>query len=155
MLREKVPLVSVKSTFSLLLWLKSLIPNFKCYCHEGLGMSQHIGSHKNSLNLLGEKYLNESHWPMHRIRLLECKSGDRPGPHRLVYVYRQVVSASSISECWFLSIPASFTVRIADIYSVSLWHRLKCVLKAKIVNNVKLACYVPGCNMLAAWISCR
>ena len=35
-------------------------------------MSQHTGSHKNILNLLGEKYLNESHWPMHRIRLLEC-----------------------------------------------------------------------------------
>ena len=35
-------------------------------------MSQHTGSHKNSLNLLGEKYLNESHWPMRRIRLLEC-----------------------------------------------------------------------------------
>ena len=30
-------------------------------------MSQHTGSHKNSLNLLGEKYLNESHWPKHRI----------------------------------------------------------------------------------------
>ena len=27
-------------------------------------MSQHTGSHKNSLNLLGEKCLNESHWPM-------------------------------------------------------------------------------------------
>ena len=36
-------------------------------------MSQHTGSHKVSLNLLGEKYLNESHWPMRRIRLLECK----------------------------------------------------------------------------------
>ena len=35
-------------------------------------MSQHTGSHKNSSNILGEKYLNESHWPMHRIRLLEC-----------------------------------------------------------------------------------
>ena len=35
-------------------------------------MSQHTGSHKNSLNLFGEKYLNESHWLMHRIRLLEC-----------------------------------------------------------------------------------
>ena len=35
-------------------------------------MSQQQGSHKNSLNLLGEKYLNESHWPMRRIRLLEC-----------------------------------------------------------------------------------
>ena len=34
-------------------------------------MSQHTGSHKNSLNLLGEKHLNESHWPMRRIRLLE------------------------------------------------------------------------------------
>ena len=37
-------------------------------------MSQHTGSYKNSLNLLGEKYLNESHWPMHRIRLLECRA---------------------------------------------------------------------------------
>ena len=37
-------------------------------------MSQHTGSHKNSLNLLGEKYLTESHWPMHRIRLLECRA---------------------------------------------------------------------------------
>ena len=36
-------------------------------------MSQHTGSHKSSLNLLGEKYLNESHWPMRRIRLLECR----------------------------------------------------------------------------------
>ena len=35
-------------------------------------MSQHTGSYKNSLNLLGEKYLNESHWLMRRIRLLEC-----------------------------------------------------------------------------------
>ena len=37
-------------------------------------MSQHTGSHKNSLNLLDEKYLNESYWPMHRIRLLECRA---------------------------------------------------------------------------------
>ena len=37
-------------------------------------MSQHTGSHKNSLNLLCEKYLNESHWLMHRIRLLECRA---------------------------------------------------------------------------------
>ena len=37
-------------------------------------MSQHAGSHKNSLNFLGEKYLNESHWPMRRIGLLECIS---------------------------------------------------------------------------------
>ena len=37
-------------------------------------MFQHTGSHKNSLNLLGGKYLNESHWPMHRIRLLECRA---------------------------------------------------------------------------------
>ena len=37
-------------------------------------MYQHTGSHKNSLNLLGEKYLNESYWPMHRIRLLECRA---------------------------------------------------------------------------------
>ena len=35
-------------------------------------MSQHTGSHKNSLNLFGEKYLNQSHWPMRQIRLLEC-----------------------------------------------------------------------------------
>ena len=68
----KVPLISMKSTFSLLFWHKILIPNFRCYCHEGLCMSQHRGSHKNSLNLLCEKYLNESHWPMRRIRLLDC-----------------------------------------------------------------------------------
>ena len=37
-------------------------------------MSQHTGSHKNSLNLLAEKYLNKSHWPMHRIRPLECSA---------------------------------------------------------------------------------
>ena len=37
-------------------------------------MSQRTGSHKNCLNLLGEKYLNESHWPMHLIRLLECRA---------------------------------------------------------------------------------
>ena len=37
-------------------------------------MSQHTGSHKNSLNLLVEKYLNESHWPVHRIRLLDCRA---------------------------------------------------------------------------------
>ena len=48
------------------------MPNFKCYCHDGLCIAQHTGSHKNSLNLLVEKYLNESHWPMRRIRLLEC-----------------------------------------------------------------------------------
>ena len=64
-----MPLVSVKSTFTLF-WHKILIPNFKRHCHEGLCMSQQIGSHKNSLNSLGEKYLNESHWPMHRIRYL-------------------------------------------------------------------------------------
>ena len=40
-LRKKVPLVSVKSTFSLLFGHKILIPNFRCYCHEGLCMSQH------------------------------------------------------------------------------------------------------------------
>ena len=45
-------------------------------------MSQHTGSHKNSLNLLGGKYLNESHWPMHRIRLLECIQIQ----HHLVYL---------------------------------------------------------------------
>ena len=73
-LREKMPLVSVKSTFTLLLWHKILIPNFQCYCHKGLCMSQHTSSHKNSLNLLGQKYLNESLWPMHRIRLLECRA---------------------------------------------------------------------------------
>ena len=43
-----------------------------------LNIEAHIAylftSHKNSLNLLGEKYLNESHWPMHRIRLLECRA---------------------------------------------------------------------------------
>ena len=66
-----MPLVSTKM-FSLLFWHKILIPNVKCYCHElGLCMSQHTGSHKNGLNLLGEKNLNESHWPMHQIRLLE------------------------------------------------------------------------------------
>ena len=64
-----MPLVLVKSTFSLLSEHKILIPDFKCYCHEGLCMSQHTGSHKN---LLGEKYLNESHWPVCHIRLLEC-----------------------------------------------------------------------------------
>ena len=69
-----MPLVSVKSTFSLLFWHKILIPNFKCYCHEGLCMSLYTCSYKNSLNLLGEKYLNESHWSMRRIRLLECRS---------------------------------------------------------------------------------
>ena len=37
-------------------------------------MPQHTGSHKNSLNLLGEKYLKESQWPMHRIKLLECRA---------------------------------------------------------------------------------
>ena len=69
-LREKVSLISVKSAFSLLFLHKILIPNFKCYCEEGLCMSQHTGSHKNSLNLHDEKYLNESHWPMRRIRIL-------------------------------------------------------------------------------------
>ena len=65
-----MPLISVKSAFSLLFLHKILISNFKCYCGEGLCMSQHTGSHKNSLNLLDEIYLNESHWPMRRIRLL-------------------------------------------------------------------------------------
>ena len=45
-------------------------------------MSQHTGSHKNSFNLLGGKYLNESHWPMRRIRLLECKSTYPPTNER-------------------------------------------------------------------------
>ena len=35
-------------------------------------MSQHTGSHKNSLVYIGKNYLNESHWPMRRIRLFEC-----------------------------------------------------------------------------------
>ena len=35
-------------------------------------MSQHTGSHKNSLDYIGEHYLNGSQWPMRRIRLLEC-----------------------------------------------------------------------------------
>ena len=46
-------------------------------------MPQHTGSlifyfysHKNSLNLLGEKCLDESHWPMRRIRLLECNNNN-------------------------------------------------------------------------------
>ena len=46
-------------------------------------MSQHTGSlifyfysHKYSLNLLDEKFLNESHWPMRRIRLLECNNNN-------------------------------------------------------------------------------
>ena len=60
--------------FTLLFCHKILIPNFNRYCHEGLCMSQHTGSHKNSLNLPGGNYLNESHWPMHRIRLLECRA---------------------------------------------------------------------------------
>ena len=51
-----------------------ILTNFKRYRHEGLCMSQHTGSYENSLNLLGEKCLNESHWPMHRIRLLECRA---------------------------------------------------------------------------------
>ena len=40
-------------------------------------MSQHKGSHKNSLDYIGENYLNGSHWPMRRIRLLECTFRDR------------------------------------------------------------------------------
>ena len=53
-------------------------------------MSQHTGSHKNSLNLLGEKYLNESHWPMRRIRLLECsrRSGADNPRGQIFYVNR-------------------------------------------------------------------
>ena len=50
---------------------------------NGTVMSQHTGSlifyfysHKNSLNLLGEKCLNESRWPMRRIRLLECNNNN-------------------------------------------------------------------------------
>ena len=44
-------------------------------------MSQHTGSlifyfysYKNSLNLLGEKYLNESHWPKRGIDSRNCPS---------------------------------------------------------------------------------
>ena len=40
-------------------------------------MSQHTGSHKNSLKFLGEKYSNESQLPMRRIGLLECISSKR------------------------------------------------------------------------------
>ena len=65
-LKEKVPLISVKSTFSLLFLHKILIPNFKCYCDEGLCMSQHIGAHENSLNLLDEKF-----WMSHIGRCAE------------------------------------------------------------------------------------
>ena len=45
-------------------------------------MSQHTCSHKNSLNLLGEQYLNESHWPMRRIRLRECNNV-KPACHKI------------------------------------------------------------------------
>ena len=38
-----------------------------------LNIQAHI---KTSLNLLSEKYLNESHWLMSRIRLLECISSN-------------------------------------------------------------------------------
>ena len=72
-----------------------LIPSFKCYCHEGLCMSQHTGSHKNSLNLLGEKYLNESHWPMRRIRLLEC-STQKPNTLR-TYMFTMVADKADVS----------------------------------------------------------
>ena len=37
-------------------------------------MSQHTDSHKKQFKLRGEKYLNELHWPMHRIRLHECRA---------------------------------------------------------------------------------
>ena len=47
-------------------------------------MSQHTGSHKISLNLFGEKYLNESHWPMRQIRLLECIFPDQPGKFQAI-----------------------------------------------------------------------
>ena len=33
-----------------------------------------LQAHIKQFNLLGEKYLNESHWPMYRIRLLECRA---------------------------------------------------------------------------------
>ena len=37
-----------------------------------LSWSWHTGSHKNSLNLLGEKYLNGSHWPVtYKIQWLD------------------------------------------------------------------------------------
>ena len=78
-------------------------------------MSQHTGSHKNSLNLLGEKYL-KSHWPMHRIRLLECRACfiELPSafkmhsfirktslfPFILVQVY---IRCKTISSCWHFS----------------------------------------------------
>ena len=55
--------------------LKILIPNFKRCCHKGrfTCMSQRTGSHENSLNLLGEIYLNESHWPITELGYLSVR----------------------------------------------------------------------------------
>ena len=107
-------LVSVKSTFTLLFWHKILIPNiyFKRYCHKGLCMSQHTGSHKNNLNLLGEKYLNESHWPMHRIRLLECRAyfNELPSTFKMhsLFVKHHYFHLSPLkkllSSCWLIQV---------------------------------------------------
>ena len=108
----KGPLISVKSTFTLLFWHKILIPNFKRYCHEGLCMSQHTGSHKNSLTLLGEKYMNESQWPMHRIRLLEYRAYfiELPSTFKMHSFIRKtslfpfILVQETASSCWLIQV---------------------------------------------------
>ena len=64
-------------------------------------MSQHTGSRKNSLNLLGEKYLNESHWPMRRIRLLECNSSEKSLFAGIIKIYKNVLQIleSYLNSC--------------------------------------------------------
>ena len=105
-----MPLVSVKSTSTLLFWHKILIPNFKRYCHEGLCMSQHTGSHENSLNLLGEKYLNESHWQMNRIRLVGHISSNyhQHSKRTVLFVKHHYFYLSSfkklLSSCWLIQV---------------------------------------------------
>ena len=104
-----MPLVSVKSTFTLLFWHKILILNFKRYCYEGLCMSQHTGSHKNSLNLLGEKCLNKSHWPMHRISVVHISSNyHQHSKCTVLFVKHHYFHLSSfkklLSSCWLIQV---------------------------------------------------
>ena len=101
-----------ETMFTLLFWHKILIPNFKRYCHEGLCMSQHTGSQKNNLNLLGEKYLKESHWPMHGIGLLECRAYfiELPSTYKMHSFIRKtslfpfILVRETVSSCWLIEV---------------------------------------------------
>ena len=161
MLWEKVPLVSVKSAFSLLFWHKILIPNFKCYWHEGLCMSRHTGSHKNCLNLLCEKYLNESHWPMRRIRLLECSISALMWCLMISWWIRHI----SIVSCKWIFITeaqarlaSAQSPHVFSLYNIHTGRELQtrtCGRPNSLVGKTVCLCLTTSCIPLPQWFESR